>query len=273
MSDSWFKEKLAPDGDMEDGCHPDEAKALQSYLSNEITAQEAARAITIPVLSADDPGGNLHRLWGLLQDALEQLSAARTPTLIALLQAIENLPDPISSDGRPIYLREGYSWKELPGFGHEWADCYQQDHWRYELPTVLAQAPTVDEGLKKRVEMRAAHVKIVNAEAQLVVAGVGGLPLDWGYDTVANALERKTAIPDFDLRAVREWMKVAGKELYQGAKDGMESWALERKRDMGKENGKMDLARWKFWEERIREYESQGEDIGDTLAIMEKLAE
>ena len=61
MSDAWFKEKFAPDGVTEDSCHPDEARALQSYLNNQITAQEAAHANIQPLLSSDDPGTNLRR--------------------------------------------------------------------------------------------------------------------------------------------------------------------------------------------------------------------
>ncbi len=32
MSDAWFSNKLAPDGDVEDACHPDEAEALKKCL-------------------------------------------------------------------------------------------------------------------------------------------------------------------------------------------------------------------------------------------------
>jgi hypothetical protein len=46
MSDAWFNEKIAPDGDTEDGCHPDEAQALKYYYHNWTTTTEASQAIT-----------------------------------------------------------------------------------------------------------------------------------------------------------------------------------------------------------------------------------
>lgn len=68
---------------------------------------------------------------------------------------------------------------------------------------------------------------------------------------------------DFEIPAARTWIDVAGKELYQGAKEGRDSWALSRKRDMRKEDGKrtekMSLGRWKFWEERMKKYREKGE--------------
>lgn len=49
MSDSWFNEKIAPDGAAEDGCRPDEAQALKDYYNKETTPKEAAQAITRPM--------------------------------------------------------------------------------------------------------------------------------------------------------------------------------------------------------------------------------
>lgn len=82
MSDIWFKEQIAPDGVAEDGCHPDEAEALQSYLTNKTNTQDTAHAITRPILSSHDSGANLYRLWNLLQNALVELSATYIPPLI-----------------------------------------------------------------------------------------------------------------------------------------------------------------------------------------------
>ncbi|KAI4128725.1 MAG: hypothetical protein LQ347_004056, partial [Umbilicaria vellea] len=45
MSDAWFASKTAPESDQDDGCDPQEAQVLQSYLRGTIpTAPEAARA-------------------------------------------------------------------------------------------------------------------------------------------------------------------------------------------------------------------------------------
>ena len=265
MSDTWFKEQIAPDGVAEDGCHPDEAEALQSYLNNKTNTQDTAHAITRPILSSDNPGANLHRLWNLLQDALVELSATHIPPLINLLQAIQDLPDPdlASKPTETAPPKGGFTWKGLPKFGHLWADVHKQDSWRNDLSITLSSFPTSSDRLKKRQELRAAHIRKVNIEARLAVANIGSIPLDWGYDAIADALELDTAVLDFEIPAAKEWIEVAGKELYQGAKEGRESWALSRKRDMGKEDGKMSLMRWEFWEERIRECQECGKVVGD----------
>lgn len=266
MSDAWFKEQIAPDGAAEDGCHPNEAQALQSYLNNKTTPQEAAHAITQPILSSEDSGANLYRLWNLLQDALVELSATYIPRLINLLQAIQDLPDP-DLTSKPTETaappKHSFTWKGLPIFGHLWADVHKQDDWRNDLSTTLSSCPTFSDRLKKRQELRAAHIKKANVEAHLTVANVGSIPLDWGYDAIADALELDTAVVDFEIPAAREWIEVTGKELYQGAKEGKESWALSRKRDMGREDGRMSLSRWGFWEERMRECQERGEVVGD----------
>ena len=68
---------------------------------------------------------------------------------------------------------------------------------------------------------------------------------------------------DFEIPTAREWIEVAGKELHQGAKEGKESWALSRKRDMGREDGRMSLSRWEFWEGRMRECQESGKVVVD----------
>ncbi|KAI4163292.1 MAG: hypothetical protein LQ342_003027 [Letrouitia transgressa] len=266
MSDNWFNQQIAPDGVVEDCCHPDEAQALQSYLNNKTTTKEAAHAITKPLLSSDDFGDDTHRLWNLFQDALIELSPTYIPPLINLLQAIQDLPDPDvtskATETRPP--RTGFTWKGLPGFGHLWADLYKQDNWRNDLSTTLSSFPSLTDKLKKRQELRTAYIKRANIEARLAVANVASIPLlDWGYDTIADALELDTAVLDFEIPAAREWFEVAGKELHQGAMERRDSWALSRKRKMGRGDERMSLIRWEFWEERLREYLDQAQVIGD----------
>ena len=263
MSDVWFKNQIAPDGVAEDGCHPDEAQVLQSYLNHIITPQEAAHAITQPIVSSDDPGANLHRLWNLLQDALVELPAAHIPVLINLLRAIQDLPDPnlTSEPTETLPPRDSLTWKGLPKFGHLWADVYKQDNWRNDLATTLSSSSDFSDRLQKRQELRTAHIRKAYIEAHLAVANVGSIPLDWGYDAIADALELDTAVLDFEIPAARTWIDVAGKELYQGAKEGRDSWALSRKRNMRREDGKMSLSRWEFWEERMKEYRERGEVV------------
>ena len=264
MSDVWFKNQIAPDGSVEDGCHPDEAQVLQSYLNNHIaTPQEAAHAIPRPIVSSDDSGANLNRLWNLLQDALVELSAAHIPALINLLRAIQDLPDPklTSEPTETPSPKDGFTWKDLPNFGHLWADVYKQDNWRNDLAATLSSSLDFSDSLQKRQELRAAHIRNATIEDRLAGANDGNTPLDWGYDVIADALELDTAVLDFEVPATKTWIDVAGKELYQGAKEGRDSWALSRKRNMKKEDGKMSLSRWKFWEEGMKEYQERGEVI------------
>ncbi len=279
MSDTWFREQIAPEGLAEDGCHPDEARALQSYLSNKINTQEAAHAITQPIQSSDNPSAYLYRLWGLLQDALTELPATYIPPMVSLLQAIQDLPDTdlTSKPTGTAPPKAGFSWKGLPNFGHMWSDLHKQDHWRKDLLTTLSSYPNPADKLKKRQALRAYHIRKANIEARLAIANIGGISLDWGYDAIADALELDTAVLDFEIPAAREWIKVAGKPLYQGAKEGRESWALSRMRHMGREDGKMSLSRWEFWEGRMREYQEEGEVVEnagkETSEEMRKLGE
>lgn len=94
-------------------------------------------------------------------------------------------------------------------------------------------------------------------EARLVIAGVGGIPLDWGYECIADALEHQDAVVDFEVPAAAEWIAVAGDQLYAGVRTGCKSWALESRRDFGREAAVMTLERWLFWEQRMEELEKQ----------------
>ncbi len=251
MSDAWFTEKTAPYGAAEDGCHPDEAQALKDYCHKRLSAKEAAQIITQPIQSSKDPGDNLYRLWSLLIDALVELPADHIPDLIHLLDAIQKLPEPDLTGKQTKNLPEnGYLWRKLPRFGHMWSDEHKRDDWRNILAAI---DPT------NRAALRAEHIRKAEIEARLVAADVGGIPLDWGYDCIAEALERHNAVLDFEIPAAAKWIAIAGNRLYAGAVDGRKSWALARRRDFGKEAKMMSLKRWSFWTERIEEVQQQSE--------------
>jgi hypothetical protein len=55
MSSAWYDEAIAPDGNLGDGCRPEEAQALRLYLDNKIEVQKAARLITLPTESYRTP--------------------------------------------------------------------------------------------------------------------------------------------------------------------------------------------------------------------------
>lgn len=245
MSDEWFKCKIAPADAPEDGCRPDEAKALQNYYHKQVSAEEAAQALTRPVESLENSYDNLYRLWGLLIDALMELPEREISNLVQLLDAIQRLPKPnLTEKQTGSAPSEGSLWRGLPRFGHMWADEHKQDHWR---DTLSIKDPA------KRAEQRAKHIRKARVEARLTVANIGGIPLDWGYDCIADALERRNAVLDFEIPAAAEWIAVAGNRLYAGAVDGRESWALERRRDFQTEDAKMSTERWSFWMKRMKE--------------------
>lgn len=213
MCDAWFAEKLAPDGDVEDGCHPQEAQAMKKYLRQEMTAQEAASAITQPVVNAEDPSEDLRRLWGFLIDALIELPC--TDLLIKLLQAIEDLPEPdMTAVAESKLPTHGKLWRGLPGFGHQYADLCQSGDWR----GLFIKADAAE-----RKRLQSYHIKKAGIEARLVVAGLAGIPIDWGYETVADALERSDALLDCEIPAAAEWLNIAGQRFRAGAAEGEQS--------------------------------------------------
>jgi len=72
MSQAWFTEQLAPGGNPTDGCHPTEAAALKTYLEHELTAPEAAIAITKYTLSSPNPVDHIPVLWGCRRELVAQ---------------------------------------------------------------------------------------------------------------------------------------------------------------------------------------------------------
>ncbi|KAL9630691.1 MAG: hypothetical protein Q9164_006295, partial [Protoblastenia rupestris] len=158
MSDDWFNWHLNPDGNKEDGCHPQEAAALKDYLQSKNTnVVEVAHAITLPVENEADPCDNCHRLWNLLIDALDDLPEHRIK-LITLLQAIQKLP---SAHRKPEEKRSSIEWHDLPGFGHLWSDCHVDDNWRSLMRKW---------GPQQREAVRSDYRKQAEIEAQLVMA-------------------------------------------------------------------------------------------------------
>jgi hypothetical protein len=74
---------LVPDGVVEGGCRPEEAKALKDYYQRKIIAKEALRAIIRTIEISEDSSQNTWRLWSLLTNALVELPDAELPHLTA----------------------------------------------------------------------------------------------------------------------------------------------------------------------------------------------
>jgi hypothetical protein len=259
MSAEWFSSKLAPDGDVEDGCHPEEAHALEAYLHQTTTATEAAQAITRPIASADNPREDLVRLWALIMDALVELPSEHTQPLIELIQAIESLPEPdftaLEDSKRPSETL----WKRLPGFANLWSDSYQSGSWKKNVKDTDGQ---------DRDTLRNEHVRKAEIEARLYNADLAGIPIDWGYEAVADALESRTALLDFEVLAAAEWLVLCGHTFRKGAEKSERSWALKPRsasswQDSTKASSDqvMSVERWSLWYQRLREIETESEMI------------
>lgn len=252
MSDVWFASKIAPNGDTNDnegGCDPEEAQALKLYLRHKTTPTDAARAITRPINAAADPKKELHHLWGLMYDAFLELPQEHIPPLIALMQAIEDLPNPGTLPNSGNHPNDKF-WKGSPDFGHLWADMSPSYCWRGIVDGSAGM---------RRDQLRADHVRRAEVEAKLVDAGLAGITIHWGYEVVADALESSNAIFDFEVPAAAEWLVVCGRRFQEGARMREQTWGLKKGDDKplrdlwgSEDESVMTLERWKFWKERLR---------------------
>ncbi|KAI1771714.1 hypothetical protein F4818DRAFT_445046 [Hypoxylon cercidicola] len=257
MFHSWFAEKLA--GSTEYGCHPEVAEALRKYLNQETTAKEAARAIARPVENADNLLEELRRLWKFLFDAMFGLPPSTTDTLVELLQAIDDLPEPdmtgIAEENRPVEK----VWCGIPGFVRHYEDALDWDETRHEA-TTTGVSPA----------RGAFCARMAGIAARLANAGVGSW-MDYGYETVADALERSDAVFGFEIPLVVEWFKFARPQFEAGALMGEESDALAKPRDLWRGGDAMSLGRLSFWRKRLDEIRMQSQ--GTMQAAEAALAE
>ena len=244
MSDAWFDWQVAPDGDPEDGCHPQEAAALKDYVqSTTVTAEATARIITLPVTKEPETdrkgqsSDNLHRLWGLIINALIDLPEHR-PRIIQLLQAIQNLPTATRKEDEA--QNQPIRWADLPSFGHLWADLKVSDNWRSEIRNWATERY---EGVRED------FIEQAKIEAQLVVAGIGGIPISWGLRCICDAFERRDAVLDFEVPAAKEWLEMAGDLIFENSdRDVIEELS---ERDLWKQEGEKRKQRWNFWKRRL----------------------
>jgi len=235
MSDDWFSSKLAPEQEN----HPEEVEAIKNYLLQKTIATEAAQTITRPVVTSEVPRKDLARLQVLLLDALVQLPD-HTKLLLALLQAIENLPEPEFMAVQPAERPREKLWKGLPYFANRWYDIsYRSGSWKTDAKE--ASGP-------ERDALRDEHVRKAKVEAELVMAGLAGIPIGWGYEVIDDALGRDPLL-DFEVPAAAEWFIVCGQRFRQGAEEGEKTYALK--------NEGMSLKQWSLWEARLRELQAQ----------------
>ncbi|KAK8064964.1 hypothetical protein PG997_011711 [Apiospora hydei] len=175
------------------------------------------------LLPSNDPDGDLHRLWGLLADALMELPEPAMNQLLDLISAIENLPAPdLSAVPQENLPAHGILWRGLPGFGHQWSD---------ESPSLYCWS----EGTGR--------------------VGLAGLETSWGYECVTDALERSKADLNTEVPKACAWLVILGDRFQEDAEKLEGCWALERKGDLwkGEDQKRMTKERWDFWIQRLKE--------------------
>lgn len=84
------------------------------------------------------------------------------------------------------------------------------------------------------------------------MAGLGSIRIDWGYEVVADALERRNAILDFEVPGAARWLVICGQRFRQGAENGQKINHIKVYLDTV-----MSLARWSRWEGRLRELQGK----------------
>ncbi|KAJ5494539.1 hypothetical protein N7463_010626 [Penicillium fimorum] len=247
-NDAWFDQHTAPmDGEEETEVHPYQAAALKAYLKGDSNPSETAAIMAKPH-DTEKKTDLRECVFGIIEDALFELSESHTPALVALIRELNQLQD--EEDGELV-------WTGLMSFGHSWSDGWKQCHWRKALAT---RDPAT------RAERCAAHVHQAFGEASCVMAALGPnsedglLPLSWGYECISEALECQDAVWDFEVPAAAVWIKVAGERLREGAKKDEKCWALKREGRLWPA-GPMSMDRWNFWLKRLKEIEGTGKVI------------
>jgi hypothetical protein len=247
MSDPWFSSKLAPNGSNRDGYKPASVTALEAYLHHGTPTLLAAQAITHPVATSQHPRNDLSELYVLLYDALVELPSEYISPLLALIQAIETLPEP-DFTAIPEYKQPGEKlWEGLPHFANLWYDVsYRSGSWKMDAEKTSGA---------KRDELRIQHVRIAHVEARFTLAGLAGFPIGWGYEVVVDALEGEDVLLDFEVPAAAEWLQICGHRLWEGVEESEESYALDGRR--------MSVEVWGNWEGRLKELEGEEGVVGE----------
>jgi len=237
----WINSQVAVDDQAlaaGDGCHRREAKALNDYLSDDLAAQKAAERIVSSVLGEADPASELYRLWGLLSDALVELTDNRQK-ILELLAAMQSLPSDACID-----------WSQLADFGAVWSDLnrlhlHGPDSWEKQSWTDDRRAQLCH------------HLETVGRiEAEMFLRGSGGVTADWGYEVINLVCSRRAGL-DVLMFEVHAWLDGACKQLQQ-------SLSLEETRSytrpvLGARNGAQQAVictmgeHWQTWKEALLE--------------------
>jgi hypothetical protein len=245
--DDWFSTKPDPNGDADDECLPEQSDALKDYLHGRKDASQTAQTLTRPVVTSQIPKDELSRLYVFLYDALVELPSEHIPTLLDLLQAIEDQPEPDFTSIPDSQRPNDKLWKGLSDFATLWYDVsYKSGSWKLDAEVSTGE---------KRDELRIDHVAKASIEAQLVIRGLAGVPIGWGYEVVDDALgtNGSDVLLDFEVPAAAEWLKICGTKFWWGAENGEKSYVFE--------DG-MSVEQWEKWEKRLKELQGYEGVVG-----------
>ncbi|KAH0365348.1 hypothetical protein KCU65_g6109, partial [Aureobasidium melanogenum] len=271
MSQAWYDNAIAPDGDPEDGCRLEEAQTLRLYLDDKIDVTEAACLITEPTESSEDAGDDLPNLWGLLQDALIELPNSQQK-VVCLISNIRDLPKfDLDSRGKkrsgPLQSPLSSLWHDLPSFANQWYDgnwWYHQNEWRQKPHLYSSPDKIVEIANLARAEALFAHTDILGERVKYE-----------GLSRLCDTLEDSKAVIEIEIHAVKEWLSHTRDLLYdisqtphmhnrllsnsdirdQIAKKEMHV-DVKNKRDLWQGPGGSSLERWNFWKKRLKDLQA-----------------
>ncbi|KAG9519269.1 hypothetical protein KCU93_g8146, partial [Aureobasidium melanogenum] len=283
MSQAWYDNAIAPDGDPEDGCRPEEAQALKLYLDDKINVVEATRLMTEPTESSEDPGDDLPNFWGLLQDALIELPNSQQK-VVRLISKIRDLPnfDLDSHDKKrsgPLEDRSSSLWHDLASFANQWYDgnwWYYQNEWRQKPQLYSSPDKIVEITNLARAEALFAHTDILDNRVKYE-----------GLSRLCDTLEDSKAVIEIEIHAVREWLLHARDILYDMSQTPhMHNRLLSNsdirdkivkhemhvsvkdERDLWQGSGGSSLERWNFWKQRLQELQDDDDQDEETKKVV-----
>lgn len=251
---AWFDTQTAPTPEAMlagDGCHPDEARALDDYLNNSISAEETAKRITTPILNEIDPPEQLYRLWGLLSDGMAELSPNNRLIIVALLSHIQSLPP-----------APGIQWADLPGFGSMWdtlnrLHLHGPDSWERSVGSF---------GREEVDELRRTFAAVGHAEAEMFLRGT--VPAGWGYEVLNLACSGRAGL-DIFVSEIFAWLETAGEKLKE-EKGRSENTALRFTRPVPNSPTRENMAieailagHWLEWKEALLRLSREESELSD----------
>lgn len=198
--DTWFEGKIADTLEAArngDGCHPDEANALNDYLTGLVSARETARIITAPILVEKDPPQYLFRLWSQISEAMVELDEDDRRKIIDLLSRIKDL--------KPM---TGVAWAELKGFASMWFDLYRLHMHGSGLRGGWSR--DVDSFESFHSAMAQEYETVGRAEAGMFLQGL--ILRCWGYE-VLNLVHREQPELGIYISQIFGWLDTAIDEL------------------------------------------------------------